>query len=231
MELDDLKVFITLCIRLMRALNRVLVTELLDSLSPEDPRAIRSRKDLSWIDLFLGNSRWIVGQLERQNPAPARIVEIGAGEGALCRKINASLPSATVTGLDLIGRPGDLPATIQWRSGDFFETLPHCEADVCVGSLILHHFSDGALRDLGTRLHSFRCIAFCEPLRSRLPLALSALSSVFMGEVTRHDMPVSIWAGFRPGELPALLGLDSKNWELSESCHWRGSLRLIASRL
>jgi hypothetical protein len=215
----------------MLALNRVIVPELLDSLSPADPRAIRSRKDLGWIDLFLGNSRWLVRQLEGQSPVPARVLELGAGEGALCRRINASLPSATVTGLDLIGRPEHLPAAVQWKRGDFFETLPDCAADVCVGSLILHHFPDGALRELGIRLRSFRTIAFCEPLRSRLPLALSALSCAFMGEVTRHDMPVSIRAGFRLGELPALLGLDSKNWKLTESSHWRGSVRLIASRL
>jgi hypothetical protein len=214
----------------MRTLNRVIIPELLDSLGPADPRAIRSRKDLSLIDFFLGNSRWIVRQLERQNPAPARILEIGAGEGTLCQKINAALPSSTVTGLDLIGRPAHLPAAVHWKSGDFFETLPQCQADVCVGSLILHHFPEGALLELGTRLRSFRAIAFCEPLRSRLPLALSALSYAFIGEVTRHDMPVSIRAGFRLGELPALLGLDPKNWMLSESCHWRGSIRLIASR-
>jgi hypothetical protein len=48
--------------------------------------------------------------------------------------------------------------------------------------------------------------------------------------VTRHDMPASIRAGFRRGELPALLGLDSKKWILRELSHWRGSLRLVASR-
>jgi hypothetical protein len=48
--------------------------------------------------------------------------------------------------------------------------------------------------------------------------------------VTRHDMPTSIRAGFCPGELPALLGLDSKKWSVSESSHWRGALRLAASR-
>jgi hypothetical protein len=85
-------------------------------------------------------------------------------------------------------------------------------------------------RELGERLQSFRLIIFCEPLRSSLPLFLSKLSNPFLGEVTRHDMPVSIRAGFRPGELPALLGLDSKKWILRELSHWRGSLRLVASR-
>jgi len=214
----------------MRELNRVIIPEILDSLTPADPRAIRSRRDLRWIDLFLGNSRWIVRQLKKQTPPPARIIEIGAGEGDLCCKLQTSLPSSTVTGLDLIQRPGNLPEVIQWRSGDFFQTLSKIDADACVGSLILHHFSDEALRDLGARLQSFRSLTFCEPLRSRLPLFLSKLAYPFLSEVTRHDMPVSIRAGFILGELPPLLGLDSKKWLIRESSHWRGVLRFTASQ-
>ena len=214
----------------MRELDRVIVPEILDSLDPTDARAIRSRRDLRLIDFFLGNSRWIVSQLQKQDPIPAGILEIGAGEGALCRKINASIPTSIVTGLDLIGRPANLPAAIGWISGDFFDTLSATSAEACVGSLILHHFSDRSLRELGARMQSFRCMAFCEPLRGRAPLVLSSLSSLCMGEVTRHDMPVSIRAGFRRGELPALLGLNSSVWKIIESSHWRGSLRLLVSR-
>ena len=214
----------------MRELNRIIIPEILDSLNSADPRAIRSRRDLRWIDLFLGNSRWIVEQLKKQAPPPARIIEIGAGEGDLCRRVQTSLPSSTVTGLDLIQRPGNLPEVIQWSSGDFFQTLPNIYADVCVGSLILHHFSDEVLRDLGARLQSFRGLTFCEPLRSHLPLFLAKLSCPFLSEVTRHDMPASIRAGFIPGELPALLGLDSKNWHIRESPYWRGVLRFTASQ-
>ena len=214
----------------MRELNRVIIPEILDSLNPSDPRAIRSRRDLRWIDLYLANSRWIVRQLKTQTPPPAQIIEIGAGEGDLCRKVQASLPSSTVTGLDLIERPTNLPVSIRWIGGDFFQTLPNIDADACVGSLILHHFSDEALRELGARLQSFRSLTFCEPLRSHLPLFLSKLSCPFLSEVTRHDMPASIRAGFLPGELPALLGLDSKKWSVRESSHWRGALRLAAWR-
>ena len=214
----------------MRELNRVIIPEILDSLNPSDPRAIRSRRDLRWIDLYLGNSRWVVRQLKKQTPPPAQIIEIGAGEGDLCRKVQTSLPSSTVTGLDLIQRPTNLPSDIQWIGGDFFQTLPNIDADACIGSLILHHFSNEALHELGVRLQSFRSLTFCEPLRSRLPLFLSKLSCQFLSEVTRHDMPASIRAGFRPGELPALLGLDSKKWYIRESSHWRGALRLAASQ-
>jgi hypothetical protein len=214
----------------MRELERVIIPEILDSLNPADPRAIRSRRDLRWIDLYLGNSRWIVRQLKKQTSPPAWIIEIGAGEGDLCRKVQTSLPSSTVTGLDLIQRPANLPSGIQWIGGDFFQTLPNIDADACIGSLILHHFSNEALRELGVRLQAFRSLTFCEPLRSRLSLFLSKLSSSFMSEVTRHDMPTSIRAGFRPGEIPALLGLDSKKWCFRESSHWRGALRLAAVR-
>lgn len=214
----------------MRELDRVIVPEILDSLDPADPRAMESRRDLRWIDFFLGNSRWIVGQLKKQNPCPARILEIGAGEGELCRRIHQALPSCAVTGLDLIGRPADLPTAIEWISGNFFETLSQTSADILVGSLILHHFTDEALREIGNKMQGFRCLAFCEPFRGRIPLVFSSLSRPFTGEVTRHDMPVSIRAGFRCGELPALLGLHPSFWKISESSHWRGSLRLIASR-
>lgn len=214
----------------MRELDRVIIPEILDSLNPADPRAIRSRRDLRLIDLFLGNSRWIVRQLQKQTPPPTRIIEIGAGEGTLCRKVQTALPASTVTGLDLIQRPASLPGAIQWIGGDFFQTLTNIEANACVGGLILHHFTAEALRDLGARLQSFRSLVFCEPLRSRVPLFLSKLSCPFLSEVTRHDMPASIRAGFRPGELPALLGLDSKKWSVRESSHWRGVLRLVASQ-
>ncbi|MEI8293987.1 MAG: class I SAM-dependent methyltransferase [bacterium] len=214
----------------MRVLDRVIIPEILDSLNPADPRARRSRRDLRWIDLCLGNSRWILSQLKKQSPASSRIVEIGAGEGGLCQSIQAAFPPAKLTGLDLVPRPTSLPEEIEWVSGDFFQTLPETDADTCVGSLILHHFGEGALRDLGHRFQSFRRLLFCEPLRSRRPLLLSRVASVFMGEVTRHDMPTSIRAGFRPGELQALLGLDSKKWLVHESISQTMTLRFAAAK-
>lgn len=214
----------------MRELDRVIIPEILDSLNPADPRAVSSRRDLRLIDHYLGNSRWILRQLQKQMPRPARIIEVGAGAGGLCCKVHKAIPASDITGLDLIQRPVNLPPSIHWLSGDFFQTLTDIEPDTCVGSLILHHFPNGPLRDLGARLSSFRTLVFCEPLRSRVPLFLSKLSCPFMSEVTCHDMPASIRAGFRPGELSTLLGLDSKKWNTSESSHWRGVLRLVASQ-
>ena len=116
----------------MPDLKRVIFPEILDWLDPADPRAIMSRRDLRWIDLCLGNSRWIVSQLRNQTPVPGRSFEFGAGKGGLSRKINSELASATVTGLDLIGRPANLLGDIDWMSGDIFQTLPGTGADACV---------------------------------------------------------------------------------------------------
>lgn len=214
----------------MPALSRTLSPEILDSLDPADSRAIRSRRDLVWIDRWMGNSRWIASTVSRSPGAARRIVELGAGTGALCRKLHSMLPRSQVAGMDLAPRPPSLPDGVQWISGDFFQTLAPHSGGCCVGSLVLHHFSDTALRVLGARLADFSELLFVEPLRSRATLAASWLVSPLAGEVTRHDMPASIRAGFVPGELMRTLGLNPEKWESLEdlACRWRGWVRFHA---
>ena len=214
--------------------QRLLVPELLDAMNPSDPRAIRSRMDLRLINAFLGNERWITAQCRHRSSSTSRIAELGAGEGHLLKRLHHALPGATVTGLDLRARPDGLPSGIHWITGDFLETRGADEssawAEVCVGNLILHHFDSDQLRFLGGRLQQCRLLVFCEPLRKALPMMLARMALPLAGEVTRHDMPASIRAGFLTGELPSLLGLDRDRWDVEEIESGRGSLRLIASR-
>lgn len=214
----------------MRALDRILTPEILDSLDASDPRAIRSRRDLVFIDAFMGNSRWIADSVARCSVADGGVVELGAGDGRLCECFHRALPSCEITGLDLISRPQKLSAGIRWMAGDFFKTLDSVSAGVCAGSLVLHHFSEEALSELGQRLARFSFLVFAEPLRSPLPLAASALVFPLVGEVTRHDMPASIRAGFLPGEIATALQLDPKLWAIHEVATLTGSLRFTASR-
>jgi hypothetical protein len=211
-------------------MNRTLQPELLDHLDPSDPGAIRSRRDLKLLDLFLGNSRWILRSLRCFQGRFKNFVELGAGEGRLCRALSDDHPSAEVTGLDRINRPADLPPSIRWMSGDFLETLPVVNAEVCYGSLILHHLDAACLRRLGREFRRFPLLLFTEPYRGTLPLRMAGLASPFVGEITRHDMPASIRAGFRKGELAPLLGLDPARWEIREFATRRGSLRFAAIR-
>jgi hypothetical protein len=104
------------------------------------------------------------------------------------------------------------------------------EGDACIGNLILHHFDSEALRTLGGKLREFRLLLFSEPLRKALPMRLARMVLPLAGEVTRHDMPASIRAGFLKGELPSLLGLDPALWNVKEYESGRGSLRLVAIR-
>lgn len=211
-------------------MDRTLTDELLDHLDPADFRAVRSRQDLRFIDVFLGNSRWILSILGALEETSGGIVELGAGEGNLCKRIGSMLPGTPVTGLDRIASPDNLAGLARWVRGDFLETLPVVTGSVCCGALILHHLDTGRLRRLGMELRRFSHLVFTEPHRSPYALRMAALASPVFGEVTRHDMPASIRAGFRPGELPALLGLDSTEWVIRETVTLRGSLRLAASR-
>lgn len=207
--------------------DRVLVPEWLDDLPPGDPGAIAARKDLRRVNFLMGNERWILRQI-RSDPDAARhgIVEIGSGEGCLLRGLAEHGPA---TGCDLAARPSDLPATIGWMQGDCLETLRERSGGVLVASLFLHHLDDGSLARLGEVAGRFERLLWVEPLRARLPLALANLMLPFVGPVTRHDMPVSIRAGFRPGELPALCQLG-REWRIVERTNFRGAIRLDARR-
>jgi SAM-dependent methyltransferase len=181
----------------MRALDRVLTPEILDSLDPRDPRAIRSRRDLVFIDAFMGNSRWITESVARNSSARDGIVELGAGAGHLCERLHQALPDCEITGLDLIPKPQNLSDRIHWVAGDFLKPLETVRGGVCAGSLILHHFSDDALRELGQRLARFSFLVFAEPLRRSAGGIRAGFSTGRGSDATRHasQHPRGIFAG------------------------------------
>lgn len=210
---------------------RIVIPEILDTLDAGHPDARRSRRDLRRLDWFLGGSRWIARTaLEHRRDAAGGIVELGAGGGELCEKLAASMPECPVTGLDFAGRPAGLSGGVLWRSGDIFQTLPGAAGGIVAGNLILHHLSGEALHSLGAMLAGFRVLLFSEPLRASWSLGLSRLADPFVGKVTRHDMPASIRAGFRPGELAGLLGLENSAWRVAEVSRITGVLRFKAWR-
>ena len=210
---------------------RVVIPEILDSLDPGDPAAKRSRRDLRRLDGLLGCSRWVL-RAARTCPESRRveIAELGAGEGALCRRLFQAFPESRITGYDLAPAPDGLPCGIRWCAGDFLELDLVGAGGLSVGSLILHHFSATRLRQAGSLLRECRAVVFCEPFRSRLFLRLSRLLFPFVGPVTRHDMAVSIRAGFRRGELADGLRLDPAEWAFREQVSPAGILRFCAWR-
>lgn len=217
------------------AISRVLVDELLDDLPPEDPSALRSRKDLVGLNALMGNFRWVEGRIVRygrrkgQTPSdPLRIVEIGAGEGRLSRRLARRFSGAEILGIDRVPAPPNAPTALSWKQEDLFRALPDCQGDVLVGVMILHHFEVHELAALRDVWANFRLLCFAEPWRSSWTLGLAGLAAPWVGAVTRHDMPASIRAGFVPGELSKYLNLTG--WTVRETADLRGVLRLEAWR-
>lgn len=205
-------------------MKRVVKPEILDELAGDDPRAIRSRRDLRLINFLMGNERWILKQLAHESRTPERVVELGAGTGELTKKIAELAP---VTGLDFQAKPKHVKP--DWLEGDLFQMLPLAEGDVVIANLILHHFEDEALAKLGELLQERKRLVAVEPWRSRISLVEGALLWPVINEVTRHDMMVSIRAGFQKGELKKALGLGSE-WHFQEEVSLLGGIRVLAWR-
>ncbi len=209
--------------------DRKLTPEILDELPADDPEAIRSRRDLRWINMAMGNYQWIASQI-----TPGRWLELGAGDGSLAAQVG-SRAGLHIDGLDLAPRPEDWPAEWGWQQGDLFALLPKLAADRqptgLVANLFLHHFTDEQLATIGTLIpDTIERLLICEPARSSAHIWQGLAIYPFINRVTRHDMIVSIEAGFREGELPYALGLDSSQWVWHEYRSLLGAYRLEAQR-
>jgi SAM-dependent methyltransferase len=204
--------------------------EWLDELPAEDPRAMRSRRDLARVNGLMANAGIVARELRSMHPGPpawglpgqatARIAEIGAGDGEFALRLANLLPPAPGASFTLLDRQGIVKAQVRGRfedlgwkvesvERDVFEWLedPSTPAfDAIVANLFLHHFEADALARM-LQLVSRKTSRFvaCEPRRSDAALLGSRLLGLAgCNDVTRHDAVVSVRAGFRDGELAAL---------------------------
>ena len=211
--------------------GRVVKPEILDHLEADDPEALRSRRDLRLINFLMGNERWICRSVRGFPQQAARgIVEFGAGGGELAARLAGVFPEARVTAWDLAPRPPGLINRVIWRQGDVRSGSTPPGGGVLVANLFLHHFDETSLRDLGRLCNGFEVLVFNEPDRATLPHLLGTPLWPLVNRVTRHDMHVSIAAGFAKGELQRLLGLDPKKWNIRETSSWRGARRVLGWR-
>ena len=206
--------------------------EILDHLPSDDPSALRSRRDLRRINWLMGNERWILKAARRFPEAAGKgIAELGAGDGLLSAKLAEEFPQANVTAFDLAPRPTNLDARVTWSRGDLFQTTGDLRGGILVANLFLHHFEGDALVQLGRICEGFEVVIFSEPSRDSVSHLCGHVLDPFVNHVTRHDMHVSIDAGFLPGELPSLLGLTPERWQIEEDSTWRGAVRMLGCRV
>src|SRR5690606_35031765 len=138
-------------------------------------------------------------------------------------------PSAEITACDLAPPPPHLDEHVRWLRGDILSAPSLPGGGVLIANLFLHDFEGDALRNIGRLCAGFDVMIFNEPDRTSLAGLLGGLLSPFINRVTRHDMHVSIRAGFREGELPAALGLG-REVRIEETSTWRGGRRVLAWR-
>ena len=212
-------------------MQRRLEPELLDSLPPDHPDAIHSRRDLRLINRVMGNAPWFEQTLARHVRSGEHVIELGSGTGELAARLRTVTPF--VDGIDRIPAPRSWPASAHWHQADIQTFTGWSAYPVVIGNLILHHFDNVALRALGEafRPHA-RLLIFNETSRKRLNQRVWSITAPLCGanHVTRHDGRVSIAAGFLDDELPRSLGLDPAHWRWEISHTWLGAYRLIAER-
>ena len=203
------------------ALRRV-EPEILDGLSAGDSRAQASRRDLRRINALMFQAG-IMARLLRRHVArpPRRILEIGAGDGAfmlaVARRMAKRWQQVELTLLDradlITGRRIDEFAALGWRAevvtADVFEWLAspgRPRFDVVAANLFLHHFDDAGLASLFAGLRPLTAAFIAtEPRRGAVALAASRLLwAIGANDVTLHDAPASVRAGFTGAELSNL---------------------------
>jgi SAM-dependent methyltransferase len=215
-------------------MKREIESELLDALPADDPRAIRSRRDLQRVNAVMGQARIMARALEAAftDRIPRSIVELGAGDGTLLLRLAKRIaPRWKPMRVVLVDRQRLLSSQteaefeeLSWHvesvEADAFDWLerPNPEpCDVTIATLFLHHFREGDLRrllSLAARQTGF--FLACEPERAYLSLCgASLLGLIGCNDVTRHDGKISVRAGFVENELSDLWPAR-EDWRLVE---------------
>jgi len=192
----------------------------LDSLAPEDPNALRARRDLRRVHRAMRSLSILksaLAHLPLQGP-PRRIIELGAGDGSLLLRLARSLGSHWAGAeLTLLDRADVVDAktrqdyrSLGWdiriQCDDVLAWAaapPRITYDLCVASLFLHHFREPVLARLlqaiANRTDAFLAI---EPRRDRFSRWASRCVGLIGGNaVTREDAVKSVDAGFNGREL------------------------------
>jgi len=222
--------------------ERVIEPEWLDALRADDPRAQRSRGDLRRLNCFM-NSAGLIGRALRQFPAPKRVLDVGAGDGAFALRV-ATRRQWRNTELILVDRNGDIAApvrdsframhcSVEFRRCDALSGLAQIgDVDVAFVNLFLHHFENLQLKQLLTKIaSSCRIFVACEPRRTPFTLFASRCVGLFgCNDVTRHDAVVSVRAGFKGNEVSQLWPAPA-SWSLSERAAGLFSHLFVARRL
>ena len=208
--------------------------EWLDELPADDPRAIRSRRDLNRVNTWMLQPGIMARALINNHggPPPRTILDLGSGDGIFILRVAKILArrwcNVAVVMLDrqdiVHARTRRAFEAVGWTAttiaADLFDALDGDrlpQVDIVTANLFLHHFTDRQLaRILPGVARLAPLFVACEPRRAALPQVASRLLwAIGCNDVSRHDAVVSVEAGFSGTELSALWS-DSDGWQLQE---------------
>jgi len=218
---------------------RIVEAEWLDELPADDPRALRSRADLRAVNTWMLQAGIMARALLRhwgRAAAPARLVDLGAGDGTFMLRVarRLALHWRDVTAVLLDRQDLVTDATVRgfsalhWRAEavaadvfDFLSQAKPSDTDVLTANLFLHHFGQDQLTELLHEIaRSMPLLVACEPRRDRFALWGSRMVwAIGCGAVTRHDAVASVRAGFAAHELSTLWPAR-RDWDLQEYRAW-----------
>jgi hypothetical protein len=229
-------------------MRREVEPELLDRLRPDDPRAIKSRRDIALLNSVMGHAGLVakIWTTALAGDKPRHIVELGGGDGKLLLSIARRMPSewegTRVTLLDLqpcvsVETEAELKK-LGWRLDvvptDIHEWFEQQQAryEAVMANLVLHHFSYQQLTRLfGQIAQRTDLFTAFEPRRAVHALACSHMVGMIgCGPVTRNDAPVSVRAGFSVGELSELWP-RAAGWKVQEKAVGLFSHAFVAQKV
>ena len=216
------------------SLPRQLEPEWLDQMPADDPRAIRTRRDLRRVNAYMRNVSCMASALRKHGAGrqPHTIVDLGSGDGQfmlrVARRLAPHWRNIKVILQDRQNIVSDATresfAALQWRAEtvcadvfDFLADARSAHVDVVTANLFLHHFTDEQLaRLLAEAAQLAWLVVACEPRRAKFVVRASRLLwAVGCSDVTVHDAVVSTRAGFTGNELSALWP-SQDHWQLHE---------------
>jgi hypothetical protein len=215
-------------------MERCVKQELLGDMPPDDPRAVWSRGDLLRANAWMGH-RGIMARVLRSTcpgPGPRHLVDLGTGDGRFLQGVARRLrPDWQGTNVVLLDRQNVVsPATCQgfaalgWRAtplqADTLEWVRQQDTPACdaiIANLSLHHFTEAQLADLlRGAARVARVFIAIEPRRAARCLFFTRMIWLIgCNEVTRHDAPISVHAGFTGQEMSRLWPAG-QGWSLTE---------------